>query len=193
VADFFMKINQIVLIPILILIGCFVFCRNSTSQEVTRTPVSLEKLDIIKGDISNWNPESALDVYVGDQLYEHIDGAASQYLEKGVIKTGYQRLIGPDNAIVEIYAFDFGSKAKALAMFEQKKIERANDTVKDLAYPDSVVIVSPVLGGVSSSAHFGNFHMELNVMGFSAQTSAIETLDFFLSFYKNRIISKLVD
>jgi hypothetical protein len=188
-----MKINKIVFIPVLIMIGYAVSCKNSAPLEVTPIPVVLEKLSIINGDISYWSPESDMNVYVGDQLYEHIDGAATQYLEKGVIKTGYQRLTDPNSATVECYMFDFGSDAKAMAMFEQKRIERANDTVKDLNYPDSIVVVSPVLGGVSGCAHFGNFYMELNVMGFSAQVPAIETLDIFLGFYKNRIISKSVD
>jgi len=182
-----MKINKNVFISMIIMIGCAIFCSNSAPAEVASEPIALEKLSIKKGDISNWNPESEMAVYVADQLYEHIDGAATQYLEKGVIKTGYQHLTGPDKAMVECYVFDFGSDAKANTMFEQKKLERANDTVKDPTYTDSTLIVSPVLGGVSSSAHFGNFYIEVNVTGFGVQNAAIETLDLFLGFFKNKV------
>jgi hypothetical protein len=184
-----MKIDRTVMLVCVLLWSVFL-CKNSYPAETASIPAALENLNIKKGDISNWNPESDMTVYVADNLYELIDGGATPYLEKGVIKTGYQRLTGPENTIVECYIFDFGSEAKALAMFEQKKKERVNDTVKDIAYTDSIVVVSPVLGGVSSSAHSGSFCMELNVTGFHSQTLALETLDFFLGFYRNKIISR---
>ncbi|MCU0608267.1 MAG: hypothetical protein MUF22_00680 [Chitinispirillaceae bacterium] len=146
----------------------------------------LQQMKISETEVSNWAPESEMGIYVGTQLYDLIDGGAPQYLEKGLIKTGHQVIKGSDDQQVESYVYDFGTPAKALVMYKEMKLQIAGSLINDLTYPDSLVCVKAVMGGVTGYAHFSNYYFEINVNGFSDQQFAVKTLDLFLGLYAKK-------
>ena len=163
----------------------FASCRLVSLSDATTPPI--EQLALVNGEISNWNPDVDIKIYVGDKVYDLMDGGAPQYLEKGLIKTGFQTFKGPNDGNVQVTIFDFGKDAKANIMFEEKRIAATGSTVKDFNYLDSVVVLKSVLGGVNCFAHFYNFCFEINVTGFSDQVLAIKIVDLFLGLYEKKL------
>lgn len=181
-----MKIRPVTLMltAVLLIIAGVVSCKL-VALDYDTPP--LEQLEVGATEISNWKPEATMKVFIGDKLYDLIDGGAPQYLDKGCKKTGFQRLTGPNGASVEIKIMDFGKDINATAMFTEMQMNNVGQTVKDNAFPDTTSNVVPNMGGVSGYAHFANYYFELAVTGFSDQALAISTYDMFFRLFEKKL------
>lgn len=151
--------------------------------------ISVKQLEIKNNELPGWVPHDTMGIYEGTELYNLIDGGAPQYLEKGVMTTGYQVLDGQNDRAVYSMIMDFGRDSNAVAMFLEKKTQNVGQTVLDPQYPDSVAFMTLVLGGVQGYGHYTNFYFEIAAVGFSDSTQAIATFDTMLTWYIQKIQS----
>jgi hypothetical protein len=173
------------LLPVIltaILVDCKFVPMNSSTPP-------LEQLKIASSEISNWRPEGDIKIFIGSELFTYNDGGAPQYLSKGLVQTGVQRVIGPDNAIVVCMVMDFGTDDNATEMYKEKKMQCVGNTLPDPRYPVTDVTVKSILGGVTGYAHYFNYYFEIDVKGFNYQEDALKTLNQFLGLYFEKIDS----
>jgi hypothetical protein len=156
---------------------------------ISSTP-PLEQLKISTSEISNWRPEGDMEIYIGSELFSYNDGGAPQYLNKGLIQTGVQRISGPNQGIVSSMIMDFGTENNAIDMYNEKRIQNAGSTIPDPKYPISDVTVTSVLGGVTGFANYYNYYFEISVTGFIYPEDALKTLNQFLGLYFEKIESQ---
>jgi hypothetical protein len=152
----------------------------------TSTP-PLEQLKIANSEISNWQPQGDMQIYIGSQLYGLNDGGAPQYLRKGCIKTGWQVMNGPSGESAQNMVMDFGTSAAAEDMFAEKKSQNSASALRDSKYSDSTVIVANDLGTITGYAHFYNYYFEIGLTNFSNPQDAIKTLNQFLGLYEGKL------
>jgi len=172
----------LVLLPVLILNCKFVPMNSSTPP--------LEQLKITSSEISNWRPEGDIKIYIGSELFGYNDGGAPQYLSKGLVQTGVQRIAGLGQALVVSMVMDFGTENNATEMYTEKKIQCVGNTIPDPRYPATDVTVKTDLGGVTGYAHYYNYYFEINVSGLNYQEDALKTLNQFLGLYFEKIDSQ---
>jgi hypothetical protein len=153
------------------------------------TWIPVKQLEIKNNDLPGWIPQDYMRIYKGTELYDYMDGAAPQYLDKGVQTTGAQWLDGQNNTLVQSMIMDFGRDSNAVAMFLEKKTQNVGQTVFDPQYPDSEAFMTLVLGGVQAYGHYTNFYFEIAAVGFSETTQAIATFDTMLAWYIQKIQS----
>jgi hypothetical protein len=171
----------------LVAVGALCSCRFMALEDKSTPP--LEQLEISNTDISNWKQQEKMAIYIGTDLFNLNDGGAPQYLDKGCIKTGHQVLNKSDGsgASVESMVMDFGTEANATAMFQEMQMNYIGKTVADQIFPDTVVGVTTLLGGVKGFAHIANFYFEMSVTGFYDQLLAQKTFDMFLGLYAKKL------
>jgi hypothetical protein len=153
------------------------------------TVISVKQLEIERNDLSGWIPQDYMRIYKGTELYYYMDGAAPQYLDKGVQTTGAQWLDGQDNTRVQSMIMDFSRDSNAGAMFCEKKIQNVGNTIRDPMFPDSVAFMTLVMGGVLGFGHYSNFYFEIAATGFSDTEQALATFDTMLTWYIQKIQS----
>jgi hypothetical protein len=151
--------------------------------------ISVKQLEIVRSDLSGWIPQDDMRIYEGTELYDYMDGAAPQYLEKGVQMTGAQWLDGQNNTHVHSMIMDFGKDSNAIVMFLEQKTQNADRTVVDPVYPDSVAFMTLAMGGVHGYGRYSNFYFEIAATGFSDTEQAIATFDTMLTWYIQKIQS----
>jgi hypothetical protein len=150
--------------------------------------VSPGRLNIKNNDIPNWLPDTAMELYVGDELYNAIDGAAGEFLNGGCVSAGIQQFTGPDSVRVRSFVMDFGTSRKATAMFFLEKSQYLQYPMSYPPYPDSVVSVdSSFLSALECVAHFDNLFLRIDVYGVPDRDAGIQALNAFLGFYVQRI------
>jgi hypothetical protein len=177
--------RRLIVAAMLFLAGSAGSCRFVALEDKGTPP--LEQLEIGKAEISNWQPEAEMKIYIGTELFDYNNGGAPKYLDKGCLKTGVQRLNGQNSAIVDVMVMDFGTGDNATAMFKEIQMNNVGSSINDPVYPDTTVSVISVLGGVSGVARFANFYIEMSVTGFSDQVLALKTFDMVLGLYAKKI------
>jgi len=157
---------------------------------VTDMSPPLTQMAITQEDISSWAPQADMEIYIGTQLFDFNDGAAPQYLDKGLIKTGAQTFNGPNSTVVTSMIMDFGKDSNAVTMFIEMQTQKAGQTIKDPKYPDSVAFMTLVLGGVQGYGHYKNYYFEISATGFSDNALAVQTFDQFFALYRKKVDSR---
>jgi hypothetical protein len=160
-------------------------CKIMPSQ--TSTP-PLDQLKIAANEISNWQPQGDITLYIGDQLTNFNDGGAPEYLSKGCIKTGVQVINGPNGRSAQAIIMDFGTDDKAVEMFRQKASTIASPLPDD-KYNATNVSVQTTLDGVTGYAHFFNYYFEIGLTKFNNPQDAVKTLNQFLGLYEGKLAS----
>jgi hypothetical protein len=171
------------LASLLTLNGCRLLPVTDMSPPLTQMALSRE-------DISSWVPQAEMKIYIGTQLFDYNDGGAPQYLDKGLIKTGVQTFDGPNNTVVNSMIMDFGKDSNAVAIFIEKQIQNAGQTIDDPIYPDTVAFMTLPLGGVQGYCHYKNYYFEISATGFSDQALAVQTFDMFFNLYRKKVDSR---
>jgi hypothetical protein len=108
--------------------------------------------------------------YTGDELVQHIDGAAGVYTENGARVEMYQSLVGPSPQLANFYAMDFDTDAKAAAMVVWEQTQ-TNAATTISGYDPSVAVGYGTLSGLVVYAHFKATYIELAISGFGDQGS----------------------
>jgi hypothetical protein len=185
----FMKPNDTwrIVFPFLIALPAVTGCRL---LPVTDMSPPLTQMAITREDISSWVPQADMEIYIGTQLFDLNDGGAPQYLEKGLIKTGYQVLNGQNGTVVTSMIMDFGKDSNAVSIFLEMQTKNAGQTVGDPIYPDSVAFMTLVVGGVTGYCHYKNYYFEIAATGFSDIALAIQTFDLFFNLYRKKVDSR---
>ena len=122
------------------------------------------------------------------QLYELIDGGDELYINQGLIDGITQRFNNTSGNICDAYMFNFGTSQNAATMFAVQS-NSVTTPVLISGYDDSIVIGDEFGGGAKIYAHFGQFEIELSLMGYSdielLKTDALA----FLQVYEAKISS----
>jgi hypothetical protein len=129
-------------------------------------------------EVTGWqqNTDTTQDTFslwVGDELFSHIDGGADLYLNRGCLVSMYQYMVGPngpDSQVCMVIAMDFSTAAQADSMF---RYEKETSTVPIPEYESSVAIAYPgILGNITVYAHFKAIYFELMLSGYIDQDAA---------------------
>jgi hypothetical protein len=148
----------------------------------------IEQLKMSSNEISNWQPQGDMTVYIGDQLYGFNDGGAPEYLSRGCIKTGVQIVNGPSGRSAQAIVMDFGTDKGAKAMFDWK-LKSVSTPYQDLGgYADTALVIQTTLDGVTGYAHFFNYYFEIGLTKFDNSENAVKTLDQFLGIYNRKLV-----
>ena len=108
--------------------------------------------------------------YTGDELVQHIDGAAGVYTDNGARVEMYQSLVGPDPELAYFYAMDFVTEPMAAAMVVWEQAQRTSPTTIP-GYDQSVAVGYGSLSSLVVYAHFKATYVELTITGFGDQGS----------------------
>ena len=151
----------------------------------TSTP-PLEQLKVASSEISNWQPQGDMNVFIGDQLTSFNDGGAPDYINRGCIKTGVQVINGPAGQSAQSIVMDFGTKEKAETMFQFKQSDISSG-LPDSKYPDVTVAIQTTQDGITGYAHFYNYYFEIGLTKFNNPQDAIKTFNQFIGLYEGKL------
>lgn len=186
----------------LITVVAFSVC-SAPTNDTGATAVT--QLELTSADVPGWSslttgsmpdtflayPIESLDCCVPGS----IDGGAVWYDTTGCTKVAYQTmtrpLTAPDTARSASYVMDFGTSAKATAMF-QKNNDGTQSAVPSFSTSAAMVKIFPTT--IKTIAHFNKFYIELVLTGFySTSTQRVDTVPalaaagLFLTAYRNKI------
>jgi hypothetical protein len=117
-----------------------------------------------------------------EKLFELINGGAPEYIDAGLVGGFLQRLSGPGEATVELFAHDFGTPEKARTMFLVKTGDR-DTTIMLTGFDTATVVVVPVLSASVAYGAIGRFFFEVTVSGTGNRSDALPLLDKLFRFY----------
>ncbi len=128
----------------------------------------------VTGWKQNTDPnQDTFSLWVGDELFSHIDGGADLYLNRGCLVSMYQYMVGPngpDSQVCMVIAMDFSTAAQADSMF---RLQKETSTVLIPDYESSVAIAYPgILGNITVYAHFKAIYFELMLSGYVDQNAS---------------------
>ena len=171
---------------------CFFLCLCSPSgPDRGESTLSVEQLKVANTDIAGWQFADLYDsfnVYTPAALYSLMDGPAAEYLDLGVVKVEFEHMTSPDGQHdLQLKVMDFGTSAKATAMFNDKKSREFGDTVVVAPYADTLVIARPLLAGLSVCAHYKKFYFEMDVSGFPDRLADLQTVRTVMELFIQRI------
>jgi hypothetical protein len=142
---------------------------------------SLEKLRI-GNQIQGWREEKgSYQTFDADGLFKLIDGGAPTYIDKGMRKGFFERLLGPDSATMEIYMEDFGMKKNAKNMALSQKTEYS-DASCEAGADSSKILMREILGGWWVCGSINKFYFEFTITGKNSlqeKTEARKFIDYY--------------
>ena len=128
--------------------------------------------------------------YPIDSFYNNapgsIDGGAIPYDSAGCKEIAYQTLTGPGSEIYSSYAMDFVTVTKASAMFGISKSSQSSFTAVP-GFDSSAAFAQSLTNGVKAYAHFNKFYIEITLIGFTDNSTALSTAGEFLGIFKGKI------
>ena len=174
-----------------------VFCVCEVVDDSTDTSVDVESLRILTTDITNWTDRAdgsftGYEVFVGTDICNPpIDGACGPYNEQGVVKSIIQYMGRPTGTPdllynMDAFAMDFGTPAKAMAMFEAA---RPSSGTAMAGYATTVVVIDETTPnfGVTVFGHFDKFYIELKMDNYTVKEDAITDAKLFMDIYAAKI------
>ena len=156
-------------------------CGSSPARSPPDPNAFGNKYKIADNQIPGWTQDPDPTTYwTGtDLVTAGIDGGNVLYDEKG-FRQGMFEILDAPNQECDLRAMDFGTDAKATAMFTyQQKANQASISIGQ--YDASTAIGSSVIGGINAFAHFGASYFELALTGFADQASAASVAAKFLA------------
>jgi len=158
-------------------------CSSSDNTTVAQDENSFgAKYKFVNQDVPGWSQDTgatAYSVWTAANLTDKIDGAAPEYTSRGCKFAMYQGLVGPDPSICTVVAMDFGTDTQATTMFDYKK-QASSASAAIPQYDASVAIGYPGLTGITVYAHFKASYFELQLDGYSDQSSGSQAATSFL-------------
>jgi hypothetical protein len=150
--------------------------------------VSVSKLKITK-EIPGWSEsKSETKIFKSQELFDIINGGATEYTERGLIEGIHQRLTNKDGGDLELFVEDFGSSQNAQKMYLYKK---ESYTEKEF-FPgnDSTnIFVYKVLAGHYVFTFVDRFYIEILGTGIPQKEIALKQIASVINHYK-KVTSK---
>jgi hypothetical protein len=96
----------------------------SCSKDKAINSEDVDPVDLLPkaGDISGWTPQGDPDVWVGDDLYQPINGAAEIYIRYGFEEAAFQEYLGTGS---------WSSTNLSVQVFQQESVAQAQDLYED--------------------------------------------------------------
>jgi hypothetical protein len=174
---------------LLVLAACNKPGVNSNNHPPGATSVS--GLEILPSDSTGWAQDTNADTFTvnGEENFHGVlDGGDAEYISRGLVEVSVQNLAGPDSQTMKAFCMDFGTAAKAYAMFEYKKLSVATPlTIPPFATNAAAGNPLPFLKGIAVYSCFGKFYIELQMVQFKDQALAVSAASLFLTLYSSKI------
>jgi hypothetical protein len=173
---------------------CLLLCTSKSPTEPSPSKTTVDQLEISDSTIAGWSHSSAngdtFCTYPIDSFYccapGNVDGGAVPYDSAGCAVIAYQTLTGPNQEISSSYAMDFLTVAKASAMFGKSKSSEASERAIS-GFDVSTAFADTVINGIKAFAHFNKFYVEITLLGFTDNATALACASEFLSVLKGKI------
>jgi len=148
--------------------------------------VSVDKLRI-KKQLNGWIEENgSYQVINTKNLFEIINGGAPAYIDNGMKKGIYQRLMTTDSTMaIELFAEDFGSAEMAEKMFNDKSTANVSESAED-QNPEGRII-NKIVGGFWCCQVIEQYYFELTLTGVTDKEKVVAELDKVMGFYQKVI------
>jgi hypothetical protein len=122
------------------------------------------QLNVIRTALANGDDEESYSHFTPQNLYDLIDGGAGVYIDAGLVQGFHQRLHQDSSVILDIMAMQMKNSRKAKNLHKNQKGNSAK--CGDLApISDVTVCHEESAGGVFSVAFFGNYYIEITILG----------------------------
>jgi hypothetical protein len=182
---------RVVFSALLVLAACNKPGVNSNANNPPAGVTSVSNLEILPSDSTGWVQDTNADTFtVSGEANFHgvLDGGDVEYISRGLVEVSVQNLAGPDSETMKTFCMDFGTAAKAYAMFEYKKSSVATPlTIPPFATNMAAGTPLVFLQGIAVYACFGKFYIELQMVQFKNQDLAVSAAALFLTLYSSKI------
>lgn len=120
----------------------------------------------LSDQISGWSETSgSYTAFTAATMFQLINGGAQPHVDRGLVAGIFQTMAKGSTRNADLFAEDFGSAAKAQAMFTYMKGQVADPLA--LTGYSSTVAGDVVLGGAVFHALFGQYYFSLTFTGYS--------------------------
>jgi hypothetical protein len=153
------------------------------------TTATLSASDLrLTNEASGWSEESGSYIEFDVQgLYDLIDGGAVPHEEYGLVEGIYQTMTGPSGRTAEIYVEDMDNAANAKELFDYQAQNAVSQKVTFPDFAEAAAVASQHLSGITVFAYFGQFYLNVNLMGYTDAQTATTDGNGFLKTYQNKI------
>jgi len=115
-------------------------------------------------DTALWMVTTPPAIFTADDLYNDINGGATQYIEKQLLRYFIQDMESGDRALT-IMAMEYPEVGRAKSVYEEKKAQVYKRRVIP-GYDENVAIGNDALGAVSCFHYINNYYFELVISGY---------------------------
>ncbi len=175
-----------VLISVVVAIPFMLFC--SPLRPATNS-LTVNKLIFVDSEIAPWKQDTVY--FIKDSLlYNYYDGGAGTYISQGLVETAWQDLSkdsSMDTLTCRALIMDFGTSANATAMFDTMAV--AIPQVETFSsFPESVAVMNyaPLVGN-TTYAHFGEFFLQLDLLGYGDKSLSVSDAETFVKIVQLKI------
>jgi len=162
----------------------------STSYSADKNGFSPSRFQITDKKIRGWvADENGYKEFGPEELFDIINGGAEIYVNQGLQKGIYQRLIKGNKYQCEIFVEDYGSSKNAKNVFVTTT-ETASDPPKLNAGNSDRIKIKEFIGGILIYLHRKNYYFEISVSGFDTFENAITNVEPFIVFFENILSEK---
>lgn len=156
---------------------------GNSSQGQSLTPDQFgAKYKLQDNELSGWTQKPVSDelpvpcaVYTAADINDRIDGDAPIYTNGGMKSAQYQEMAGttPEGAECRVIVMDFGTDAKAKAMFDSLVKSHSAD-VSIPQYDATVAKGASAIGALTTYAHIQATFFQLEFIGFGSDTTGLQ-------------------
>ncbi|MGA2447087.1 MAG: hypothetical protein ABTD50_00250 [Polyangiaceae bacterium] len=145
-------------------------CTSSTGASADPYAAFGQKFEL-SNEISSYKPDVGIGyaTYTADTLTSYDDGQAGEYTDLGMLYAAVQTLDGPSSEQALVVSMDFGTGAKAQAMFLSSTSSTAPLEAVG-SWDSSTVTAHPSLASLEVFAVFGEYYFEITLSGYGDQT-----------------------
>ena len=141
--------------------------------------------------IKGWTPaEDEYKEFGPDDLYDLINGGADIYIDKGLQKGSYQKLLQDDSYQCEILVEDFGSSENARNIFAATT-ETAVSSLKFGPGSNEHLRIKEFIGGLLVYMYHDNYYFEISASGFDTVEEAGTAVKPFINFFNGILVKDL--
>ncbi len=168
--------------------------KSGVNTQVQNTSPSVNSLKIVSAAGTGFSQVADADsfvIYTPENLNLAINGGNVEYIDRGLIAASAQNFTSADSRTMRSLCMDFGTAAKASAMYAYKKAS-VTAALTIPSFDSSVAVGKPeiLFQGITAFAWFDRFYFEIRLLGYADQTQALGNAAVFLSQYASKIQTK---
>ena len=141
----------------------------------------------IKNEMAGWQEiaDSGYAEFAPDSLHSLIHGAATPYIDMGLLRGLRQKMAGAEKKTLEMLVMEYHSADECAIVFEYKKKNITQIPIG--SYPLSAAFAREIIYGIMGYAFFNEFYFDFMFYGFDTTAHACREASLFLDFYVTRM------